>query len=196
MEITERFALHTRLWDRPRRWGGGGLCMSPSGLCMEADFFFHLHRAKGCGLGTRGTRRASAGTAQPGWPRPSLRPSVCPSVPLALPGDVMLERKHTRSLNTSSPLQRSDAGADGCGDRQLCSGSSSLGAVMWPEGCSPPGGAGRVMHPPCERLQNMQRAGLGKRPRWESELGQLAGSEQLPALASEAALTFECVFCT
>lgn len=40
---------------------------------------------------------------------------VRPSVPLALPGDVMLERKHSRSLNASSPLQRSDAGADGCG---------------------------------------------------------------------------------
>lgn len=189
MEITERFALHTRLGDTPRRWGGE----SPRWALHGGGFSLHLHRAKGCGLGTRGTGQ---GTSIGGDSAAGLALSVRPSVPLALPGDVMLERKHTRSLNTSSPLQRSDAGADRCGDRQLCSDSSSLGAVMWPAGCSPPGGAGRVMHPRCERLQNMQRTGLGKRPRWESELGQLAGSEQLPALASETALTFESVFCT
>lgn len=81
-------------------------------------------------------------------------------------------------------------------------GPAALQRLQQPRGCDVargmqrPGGAGPVMHPPCKRLQNMRRGGLGKRPRWESELGQLAGSEQLPALASETALTFECVFCT
>lgn len=79
-------------------------------------------------------------------------------------------------------------------------GPAALQRFQQPRGCDvargmqPPGGAGRVMHPRYECLQNMQRAGLGQR--WESELGQLAGSEQLPALASGTALTFECVFCT
>lgn len=168
----------------------GGLCRSPRWAPHGGEFSIHLHRAKGWGHGDehRQGQRSRAGPVRP--------LSVSPSVPLALPGDVMLELKHTRSLNTSSSLQKSDAGADGCGDRQLCGGSSSLGALMWPSGRSPPGRAGRVMHPRCERLHNVQRAGLGKRPRWEPELGQLAGSEQLPALASETALTFECVFCT
>lgn len=168
--------------------------MSPSVGSSWRQIFYSPAQGKGLRAGDTGHgdehRQGQRSRAGP------VRPSVRPSVPLALPGDVMLERKHTRSLNTSSPLQRSDAGADGCGDRQLCSGSSSLGAGMWTEGCNPPGGAGRVMHPRCERLQNMQRVGLGKRPRCESELGQLAGFEQLPALASERALTFECVFCT
>lgn len=94
--------------------GEGGAAHEPlGGLCMEADFLFTCtgQRAAGWGHGARERGRASAGTAQPGWSRPSVRPSV----PLALPGDVMLERKHSRSLNASSPLQRSDAGADGCG---------------------------------------------------------------------------------
>lgn len=131
MEITERFALHARLWDTPRRWGGGGSA-GRQNFCSPAQ-------GKGLRAGNKGHetgdehRQGQRSRAGP------VHPSVRPSVPLALPGDVMLERKHTRSLNTSSPLQRSDAGADGCGDRQLCSGSSSLGAVMRPEGCNPPG---------------------------------------------------------
>lgn len=42
-----------------------------------------------------------------------------PSARLVLPSDIMLERKHTRSLNMSSLLERSNVGADGCGDEQL-----------------------------------------------------------------------------
>lgn len=73
-----------------------------------------------------------------------------PSARLALLNDVMLERKHTRLLNASSLLERSVTGADGRRDKQLCSGSSSLRAAMWPAGMQIPvwGWLGvQAMHP-------------------------------------------------
>lgn len=50
---------------------------------------------------------------------------ACSSTQLMLLNDVMLERKHTWSLNTSALLERSDMGVDGW----MGTGMSSFAAV-------------------------------------------------------------------
>lgn len=86
---------------------------------MDADFLFTYDLRKAAGHGV--PRDVEGGHRRRG--RPARL--ACSSTQLMLLNDVMLERKHTWSLNTSALLERSDMGVDGW----MGTGMSSFAAV-------------------------------------------------------------------